>query len=317
MVVLGFAALGYLSIVVLILIGSGWPAPSSFDLGYTAGFAAMTTSAFAVGSLLGGVLPRWIAFPGAIVLALLAMVSDGWQNGELRWRNVTGSSLTFDADYGTLGTSNPHIIVVTAAYAGTLALAAIMVTALARRGLRAIAVMLTFVVVVAGSATIATPLLNFVGSHATSFRSNTQLQCSGTDPRICLWPEQDATDGPALRAMLAAAYKKTGALGYPLTHSLSAGALDPEAGTAIGVDNSTRFDPDRAIVGFASGVIEHGACSKQPAHILQGNDQQAAEYGLAFLLGSETRDHLGIHNRAQAKEAVDKWFAERAYCGNR
>ncbi len=339
--VLGFAALGYLTIVVLVVVTSGWPLASSFDLGYTAGFAAMTLSAFGLGTLLGSALPRWLALPAGIALGLLAMISDGWQNGELRWRNVTGSALTFDADWGVPGTANLHITVVTAAYAAVFLTAAIVAVILRRRPLRLIALVVTLSLVIVGSVTISKPLLHYVGSRGSDFRGLSELHCAGSAPRICLWPEQDATVGTQMRTELSDLYRRSAALGIPVATTISSGVVDhPESVAAIWVSSSTR--PDRfSVTNFAEAVINQGSCLDQPERI-SPDDQSAATLGLSLLLGAtsdadiarttgittidpvtgkphhdtaaEIRDYYGIHTKAEAKAAVSKWFAERTTC---
>lgn len=340
--VLGFAAVGYLTIVVLTVIDSGWPTASAFDLGYTAGFAAMTVSAFALGSILGAALPRWLALPAGIGLGLLAMLSDGWQNGDLRWRNVTGSALTFDANWGIEGSSNTHITLVTAAYAAILLVATVVATALRPRPLRVVALVVTLGVVIGGSAAISTPLLEYVGARASAIRSNNELHCAGTAPRICLWPEQEATDGAQVRAAYTDAYRRTVALGYPVTATLTAGFSEqPDAAPAIPIDSTTHLDASLVAGRFAEAVIRHGTCPDQPSRVAP-DDESAATLGLALLLGATTnaeltniagvtlvnsvtgspdkldaaqiRDYFRIHTDAQAKAAVSKWFAERKAC---
>ncbi len=339
--VLGFAALGYLTIVVLVLVASGWPLASSLDLGYTAAFAAMTVSAFGLGTLLGSALPRLLALPAGIALGLLAMISDGWQNGELRWRNVTGSVLTFDADWGVPGTANLHITIVTAAYAAVFLTAATIAVAVRPRPLRVIALVSTLALVIVGSAMISKPLLHYVGSRGSDLRSLSELQCAGSVPRICLWPEQDATVGPQLRTELARLYQRTATLGFPVATTISSGLVNhPESVPAIWISSSTR--PDEVTTGyFAEGVIQQGACLDQPERV-GPDDQSAAVLGLSLLLGAtsdaevtrtagvtvddpitgrphedtaaEIRDYYGIHTEDEAKAAVSKWFAERTTC---
>ncbi len=336
--VLAFAAASYTVLVVLTLIGSGWPASSTVDLGYTVGFACMTISGFALGTLLGTVLPRVVAVPAAVALGLLAMISEGWQGGELRWRNVTGSALTFLGDGGVAGTSNLHITAVTAVYAGVLTIAAIAVVVIARPRIRVVAVAVVLSSIVLGSAAASGPLLSYVGRDAYNVRSDSQLHCSGTAPQICLWPEQDATDGPQLRATLTTAYHRVVALGIPTTQQLSAAYATPAGAT--GVWSSTRFDRNTVLVNYAAAVIAQGACLSQPARV-GVDDQSAASYGLSLLLGahadtaltktfqvvrvghdgnpytldpSKTRDYLGVHNREDALTAIGKWFDERALC---
>jgi len=339
--VLGFAAVGYLTIVTLVLAASGWPVTSSFDLGYTAGLAAMTLSAFGLGTLLGSALPRWIAFPGGIALGLVAMLSDGWQNGELRWRNVTGSALTFDADWGTAGTANLHIVVVTACYAAIFVIAAVTAAALHRRRVRTVVLVAALAVVVGGSASISGPLLTYVGTRAGDLRSTSELHCAGSAPRICLWPEQDATDGSQIRRQLTELFQRTAALGLPVPATISSGVVDhPESVSTIWVSSSTRAN--RLSVGaFAESVIQYRACDNQPKHV-NPDDRSAATLGLSLLLGAtsdaeitrtagvttvdpatgephvdsaaEVRDYWGIHDDADAKAAVTKWFSERSRC---
>jgi len=339
--VLGFAALGYLTIVVLVVVTSGWPLASSFDLGYTAAFAAMTVSAFGLGTLLGSALPRWLALPAGIALGLLAMISDGWQNGELRWRNVTGSVLTFDANWGAPGTANLHITVVTAAYAGIFLTAALIAVALRPRTLRVVALVTTLAVVIAGSALISQPLLHYVGSRGSDIRGLGELHCAGSAPRICLWPEQDATVGPQMRDELTDLYQRTEAFGFPVAATISSGIVDhPESVAAIWVSSSTRPD-SVSMRTFAEAVIGQGACVDQPKRV-NPDDQSAANLGLGLLLGgisdseiartagittvdpvtgkphqdtaAEIWDYYGIHTKAEAKDAVSRWFAERTTC---
>ncbi len=339
--VLAFAATSYLVLVVLTLIGSGWPTSSPLDLGYTASFAFMTISAFGVGKLLGTVLPRVIAVPAAVTLGLLAVISEGWQGGELRWRNVTGSALTFLGDAGVAGSSNLHITAVTAMYAGFLALATIGVVAIPRRRIRPVTVAAVFATVILGSAAASCPLLDYVGQDAYSIRSDSQLHCSGTAPRVCLWPEQDATDGAQVRATVAAAYQQIVKLGVPASPVTTA-AWTPPAGET-GVWSSTRFNKSTTLADYTQAVVAQGACLNQPSRV-GVDDQSAASYGLTWLIAgpsdpalahvfqmigttpggksytlgqSKTQDYLGVHNRQEALAAVTKWFDERALCPSR
>jgi hypothetical protein len=336
--VLAFAATSYLVLVVLTVIGSGWPSSSPFDLGYTAGFAFMTISAFGVGTLLGTVLPRAIAVPAAVTLGLLAMISEGWQGGELRWRNVTGSALTFLGDAGVAGSSNLHITAVTAMYAGFLALAAIGIVAIPRRRIRPVVATAVFATVLLGSTAASGPLLDYVGQDAYSIRSDSQLQCSGTAPRVCLWPEQDATDGAQVRATVAAAYQQIVKLGVPVSPVITA-AWTPPAGET-GVWSSTRFNKSTILADYTQAVVAQGACLNQPSRV-GIDDQSAASYGLTLLIAGpsdpalahvfhivrttqggepytlgqgKTQDYLGVHNREEALAAVTRWFGERVLC---
>ena len=336
--VLAFAATSYLTLVVLTLIGSGWPASSSVDLGYTAGFALMTISGFALGTLLGTVLPRVISVPAAVTLGLLAMISEGWQGAELRWRNVTGSAFTFLGDGGVAGTSNLHITAVTAMYAGVLVLAATAVVLIPLPRIRFVTVVVVLVSLVLGTAAASGPLLAYVGRDAYNVRNDSQLQCSGTAPQICLWPEQDATDGSQLRATLTDAYQRVVTLGIPTTPQLSAAYATPAGNT--GVWNSTRFDRNTVLVSYAAAVVAQGACLNQPSRV-GVDDQSAASYALGLLLlgpsddalaqsfqvvrigrdgrpyvldQSKTRNYLGIHNREDALTAISRWFGERTLC---
>jgi hypothetical protein len=339
--ILAFAAVGYLTVLVVTLAVSGWPVVSVVDLGFPAGFAGMTVGAFGLGALLGAALPRWIAAPAGIALGLLVMFSDGWQGAELRWRNVTGSGLTFASDYGALAGSSPHVVEVVAGFALVLTLLAVGVVALGRRWMRGVAAALSLALIVAGAAALARPLLDYVGSRPVVFRSDAALHCAGDAPRICLWPEQEETVGPGLRRLLTTTYARAVALDVPVPSTLSAGVTaTPDTDAALRVFSGTRPQlPAATVANLAEAIVFHDACTDHLT-TAQVDQRSAADFAMAMLLGdgsdavlaqsvtytvvtsggartltpAETRDRLGIHDAAEARAAVAMWFAERPVC---
>ncbi|MDQ4502647.1 hypothetical protein [Sinomonas sp. ASV322] len=106
-----------------------------------------------------------------------------------------------------------------------------------------------------------------VGAFAYQDRPESELECSGQRPRICLFPEQLASSDP--RPVLAAAFSRLEAAGMPLFMAVNAGVGDSNPTDAIAV----------VAVGIRSSEAEliHAAASAYTAP-LTGIDCGATDY---------------------------------------
>lgn len=308
-----FVGLGYVAAVGVQIAASGWPVTVSVDLLIPLAYFCMLLAALGIGSLVGTVMR---ALPAASV-ALLAL--GAWYllpfTVHREWGNVTGTVLVSDPvpglDYAVLP-SMVALVSVASITMAALALALIVVKV--TRGWLWFAVILTLssVGVMANARAIS-------GDWPASPYANRtdELICDGNEPRICLWPEQEAEAGELVRSTLNGAYLQALKLGIPLPHE-------------VRVDYGQSPHSDWIIINYAEQVMAQYACDMRDHPELsltfqppasRGQAEFSAQFGMELFLGADPstvasitlegmKDYANVHDLTQARAAVLAW-AER------
>ena len=307
--------LAHLATVVVVIATSGWPASSIVNPAIPAAVVAFAATAVGVGVIAGAVLPR--AWATLLTLALLAAWYLGaWTNYDIALRNLTGTNiLLFPAGIDRDVPPQALVSVLLTAI-GVVAVAVIVSATLRRRGrvVTALCAVLAAAVVVVSS--VASPTLTEAMSVP---RDTAELVCAGSQPSICLWPEQNASQRP----LIADAASTAVALGVPVPAVLSSGSTEGSLGSL------TRADADSVLNSAAAALV-------LPWRDDAGSvdDPFAVTYALALLFGAdsvavlpalgvvspetgrehrlttdEVQDRLGVHDTAEAQQLVEKWLA--------
>lgn len=340
--VLASLLLGYLVVVLLSLLTSGLPATGSPSaLIVPLAFAGLALGAVAVGFALGTVLAPVVAVPVAGVL-LYAWYSVPLDGAVLAWRNVTGAGLTQCCLWVDVV---PHQQAQLIAITSGAALAAISLLLVAvRAGVpRSVSFAGVAVAIVAILVAVA-PSVPALGQASQVARDLTELECEGTSPQVCLWPEQDAEYGPAIRPVVTQAFHRGVAAGLPMRAAVTpyVGGLSSgqEHGSPINAVSMRLGDSDAAILAsYGQAVYTSESCAAP--NVVDGPAfarEQGVQYAIALLLGAEpdtplphiehsveerltsiaytpaeVRTLLGVHNIAEARTTVNNWLAS---CGS-
>jgi len=334
-------AVGYLATIVAQLVASGVPVTANFDWRIPLVQLVLLAGALAFGALVGSALPRVLA---SALTAMLLVTWYGLMGGlNPAWSNLSGSTLMglnltlYDApSISSLGAA-----AVFAAGATVVALALIAVRAV--KGLTWFGLL---TVGVAAAVALSSPtLLAFATTGITDARDASAVECGGSEPEICLWPEQEAADGELVRETIGAAYARAKALGLPAPSRVSVVAN-------FGGDETSLYwrlttSADRLVMNYAQSLVHNNACEWQEsetntfvADSQLDNAVLSAEYATAVALGAEpdfaiptiqtggeasepatktltvdeARDHLGVGSQAQAREVSVAWFATAVDC---
>jgi len=305
----------YVVTVIVVISASGWPASTILNPAIPAVVVAFAATAVGVGVIAGAVLPRVWASAAALLL-LGTWYLGAWTNYDIALRNLTGTNiLLFPAGLDRDVPPQALVSVLLTAL-GVVAVAAIVTAIASRRG-RIVTVLFAMVAAAAVFvASVASPTL----SEAMNVpRDTTQLVCAGSQPSVCLWPEQDASQRP----LIADAASTAAALGVPVPAVLSSGSTEGSLGSLTSAD--------------ADGILNSAAAALvQPWRDDAGepDDVLAVTYGLALLFGAdsvavlpgisvvspttyiehrltpdEVQDRLGVHDIAEARQIVEKWLA--------
>ena len=339
--VLASLLLGYLVVVLLSLLVSGLPATGSPSaLIVPLSFAGLALGAVAIGVVLGAVLPPVMAVPvaGALLYAWYSMPLDG---AVLAWRNVTGAGLTQCCLWVDV-VPHPQAQLVAIASGAALTIITLLLVAVRPGVLRSVSFAGVAVAIVAILVAVA-PSVPALGQASQVGRDLTELQCEGTSPQVCLWPEQDAEYGPAIRPVVTEAFQRGVAAGLPMRAAVTpyVGGLSAgqEHGSPINAISMRLGDPDAAILAsYGQAVYTSESCAVPGA--VDGpafGREQGVQYAIALLLGAEpeaalphmehsveerltaiaytpteVRDLIGVHNIAEARTTVNTWLAS---CG--
>ncbi|TFD49298.1 hypothetical protein E3T55_11605 [Cryobacterium frigoriphilum] len=336
--VLATLLLGYLVVVLLSLLTSGLPATGSPSaLIVPLSFAGLALGAVAVGFALGAVLPPVVAVPvaGVLLYAWYSMPLDG---AALAWRNVTGAGLTQCCLWVDVV---PHPQAQLIAIVSGVALTAITLLLVAARPSMQRSVSFAGVAVSIMAILVAVaPSVSALGQASQVGRDLTELRCEGTSPQVCLWPEQDAAFGPAIRPVLTQAFERGVAAGLPMRAAVTpyvGGLSDGQRHESpINAVSMRLGDSDAAILAsYGQAVYASESCAVPGA--VDGPDfagEQGVHYAIALLLGAEpaaalpriehsveerlpsiaytpaeVRDLIGVHNIAEARTTVNNWLA--------
>jgi hypothetical protein len=342
--VLATLIFGYLLVLTLALATSGLPTAFAADaLLVPLSFFALALGALSVGLVFGILMPPAIGAPlVAVLLYAWYRMPESVGGSVLAWRDVTGSGITQCCLWlDVVPDPRAQLIAIVGGAAVTWIAAALM--ALQPGWKRAGASTLAALVVVLGL-TAAAPLVPQLGQRSVAQRPIAELQCEGTEPQICLWPEQQSEYRTGIREVITDAYRRGLAAGLPMratvTPYVNGLGEGQKAGSPINEVPMQLGDSDAEILkNYGQAVYASEAC---PA---AGDATSSAElyrdtgvrYAIALLLGSEeagalpvmdhsateglastrytpdeVRDLIGVHNTTEARATVDRWLAS---CG--
>jgi hypothetical protein len=332
--ILAFVAVSYVLIVIAELIASGWPLSWYGSVGIPLTYLAMTAGAIAFGYAIGSAMHPVIAVPGAVgIVVWCAGFVGAWPGDNFPWRNITGWNLMENGNLLFEGPV-PAGLLATSALAILLVVLASAVVAARPEGPRAVAVVLTLTLSIALYTSGSTWLTAHVGNASAAARSRTELVCTGSAPKICLWPEQRLADGSSPAPSLAADYWRAEALGLPVATTIT--SFDGTIGsTQIGSPHSTTEviwqEPAETraqfAVDYATTLTAEPNCGNVPVQFNARRDE-AATYAAAMLFGDSnanltrefgwskvghplttrgTQDYYGVHNPAEARAALASW----------
>ncbi len=340
--VLAGLLVGYLLVILLSLLASGLPAtgaPSALIVPLS--FAGLALGAVAVGFVLGNLLPPVIAAPLAGVL-LYAWYSMPLGGSVLAWRNVTGAGLTQCCLWVDV-VPHPQAQLIAIASGASITGITLMLFALRPGVLRSVSTAAAALSIAAILVAVA-PSVPELGQTSQVGRDLTQLQCEGTTPQVCLWPEQEADFGTEIRPVVAQAFRRGVAAGLPMRSAVTpyVGGLSAgqERGSPINEVSMRLGDSDAEILAsYGQAVYASESCAVP--HAVESAEfvrQVGVQYAIALLLGAEpaaalphmehsveerlsliaytpdeVRDLIGVHNIAEARNAVDRWLAA---CGS-
>ncbi|TFD65364.1 hypothetical protein [Cryobacterium ruanii] len=340
--VLASLLLGYLVVVLLSLLVSGLPATGSPSaLIVPLSFAGLALGAVAIGFALGTVLPPVVAVPvaGALLCAWYSMPFDG---AVLAWRNVTGAGLTQCCLWVDV-VPHPQAQLIAIASGAALAVITLLLVAVRPGMLRSVSFVGVALSIVAILVAVA-PSVPALGQASQIGRDLTELQCQGTSPQVCLWPEQEAEFITAIRPVVTQAFQRGVAAGLPMRAAVTpyVGGLSDgqEHGSPINKVSIRLGDSDAAILAsYGQAVYASESCAVPDS--VDGpvsGREVGVQYAIALLLGAEpaaalphmehsveerltsiaytpaeVRDLIGVHNIAEARTTVNDWLAS---CGS-
>lgn len=307
--------IAYLLTVMGVIAVSGWPASSIVNPAIPAAIVAFAATAVGVGVIAGAVLSRWWA-TGVTLVLLGTWYLGAWTNYDISLRNLTGTNILLFPAGLDRDVSPEAVVSVLLTAVGVVAVATV-VSATARRRARIVtvlsAVLAAIAVVVAMAAS---PTLTEAMSVP---RDPAQLVCAGSQPSICLWPEQDASQRP----LVADAVATAASLGVPVPAVLASGSTEGSLGSL------TRTDADSVLNSAAAALVLPWRDDAGEA-----DDALAVTYALALLFGAdsvavlpgmsvvspstyvehrltpdEVQSRLGVHDAVEARAVVEAWLA--------
>ncbi|MBC7762329.1 MAG: hypothetical protein H7201_11150 [Candidatus Saccharibacteria bacterium] len=336
--ILATLLLGYLVVVLLTLLTSGLPATGTPGaLIVPLSFAGLALGAVTVGFALGAALPPVVAVPvaGVLLYAWYSMPLDG---AVLAWRNVTGAGLTQCCLWVDVV---PHPQAQLIAIVSGAALTAItLLLVAARPGIHRSLSFAGVAVSIAAILLAVAPSVSALGQATLVGRDLTEVQCEGKAPQVCLWPEQDAEFGPAIRPVITQAFDRGVAAGLPMRAAVTpyvAGLSDGQQHESpINALSMRLGDSDAAILAsYGQAVYASESCTVPSAiDDPQFAGELGVQYAIALILGAEpatalphiehsaearlppiaytpaeVRDLIGVHNITEARTTVNNWLA--------
>ena len=336
--VLATLLVGYLLVVLLSLLVSGLPAAGSPNaLIVPLSCAGLAVAAVAIGVVLGNMMPRVVAVPlaGVLLYAWYWVPLDGTVPA---WRNVAGAGLTQSYLWIDV-VPNPQAQLIAITSGAAITGISLLLLALRPGQLRLVSAAAAALSVVAVLLVVA-PSVPAHGHAGQVGRDLADLQCAGTAPRVCLWPEQEAGFGTEIRPVVTSAFRRGVAAGLPMRSAVTpyVGGLSDgqELGSPINEVSMRLGDSDAAILAsYGQAVYASESCATPD--IVDGvgfGRELGVHYAIALLLGAEpaaalpriehsveagltptaytpdeVRDLIGVHNRAEARSAVKSWLA--------
>jgi hypothetical protein len=332
--ILAFVAVSYVLIVIAELIASGWPLSWYGSVGIPLTYLAMTTGAIAFGYAIGCAVHPVIAVPGVLgIVVWCAGFVGAWPGNNFPWRNITGWNLMENGNLLFEGPV-PAGLVATCALAILLIVLASAVVAAKPEWPRAVAVVLTLTLSIALYTNGSPWLTAHVGNDFAAARSRSELVCTGSAPRVCVWPEQRLADGSNPAPALVADYWRAEALGLPVATTITpfAGIIgndqisSPHSATEI-IWQAPGESRTQLAVDYATTLTAEPNCGNLPVQFNLRRDE-AATYAAAMLFGDSTanltqefgwsrvghplttrgtQDYYGVHNPTEARTALASW----------
>ena len=317
-----FTAVGYIIAVVVVVVRGGLMWMPVASLFIVLAQWAMILVAFAIGQLLGAVLPR--------VLVIFAAPAATWFFAGLLFTSQTawniapqgfyrGIAFVFDVEPYT----RVYLI------AGIVIAASVLVVTVRPFWAKLLPVAVLAVVCILVSVQPAPPPFQVAAVE----RSRAELVCSSIEPVVCLWPEQEAAFGPSLRAQMAEAYAVAGTLGLPVD-SPGPGSVARYAMTGLphpddNWENASElglgtvgFGPDDLLPLYAYTMTS--CCWQEPT--VGDGEYSAVSYAASILLGVPPERALpavvdpytgqrnfepsGVPDRKAAQTLVHDWLTD-------
>jgi hypothetical protein len=326
--ILAVVALGYLAAVFAQLAVSGLPLTLTTNLGIPLAYACLSAGAISLGYALGSVVQVAVSAPVAflVVAGYFRVVPNGWQNLTGGSVMQTGYTLYHEVLPGSLVSMT--VIGLAVVGMGCLVVAA---RPILPRLLTLGAVLLASVAIVP---LVGAPALAAVGTGSSLARDPAQLVCSGTDPEICLWPEQDAEGGAEIREAHTDAYRDARALGVGVpSHIASEWGYGYDRPDSTGLAWRYSQSPDELLVNYAVvALLPSFSCHAARTDVSHPRAQQVVTYAFALAIGAdgtlamptlsavtegddaplgfaESQDYLGVHDLAEARTVLRDWVA--------
>ncbi len=260
----------------------------------------------AFGYVVGRALPIIAAVPlvaVAVYLAFVVPLSLG--EGEFAPRHIIGFHVNccfIDTEPAAVGIAAPAL------FWGAIAVAGLVTAAYIRRIWVPATVTITAATVMFAALT---PLVAALDVDASQPRPEQLLRCTGTAPRLCLWPEHETA-----RTTMQTAVTK-------VARGLTAvGAILPEEATekypaAWTVVSNEDFTPQQALWSAAAGLASEPlpACARASGEWPMGQYQPAMAAWVAFRAGvgdDDVEASLSAEDVAEARRVLAKQPAEQA-----
>ena len=342
--VLATVIVGYLLVLAVALITSGLPAAFDPDaLLVPLSFLALSLGALSIGFLFGSLMPPAIAAPlVAVLLYAWYRMPESVNGSVLAWRDVTGFGITQCCLWlDVVPDPRAQLIAIVGGAAVTWIAAALVVVrpGWRRAGASALTASLIVTTLVA-----AAPLVPQLGERSVAQRPLAELKCEGTEPQICLWPEQRSEYRTEIHRVITDAYRRGLAAGLPMratvTPYVNGLGEGQKSGSPINEVPLRLGDSDAEILtNYGQAVYASEACPSEGDATSQAElyRRLGVQYAIALLLGSgeadalpvmdhsateglastrytrdEVRDLIGVHNTTEARTTVDQWLAS---CG--
>jgi hypothetical protein len=319
------------------LIVAGVPLTADGNALIPLALLSMSVGTIAVGYAVGAVIHPILAVPSLLGCVFWWFLTPTWVgNHPLQWSNITGYNL-FSYPPGLESTAVPQALLVVPIASLVAVLASVIVVACRVATARRLVAAAVTAALIASGIFLSPPLLKFVGGNLTATRSAAGLLCSGSAPRVCLWPEQQAQAGAAARAVLTSAYNRATAAGLVEPATISAVVSDPAPIARTGILATASpstfnwagpLDKTALTASYAVGLADASACVDKTTN----RQLLAAEYATALTLGvpegralpsigfryrgfdhdviltkTQTVRYLGVTSKPQAQVIAANW----------
>ncbi|QTX03963.1 hypothetical protein [Agromyces archimandritae] len=336
----GACALGFISVLAL-QSAIALPAPPNTSAALLLVVAVVqTVTAISIGAALGMLLPAPLA-TGLALFGLLAWaVYPNTDPENVSWRNITGyalfgccDSFAYAPDWKAL--LGPLLV-------GLAAIAAFLFTA---GGTHRSVTAPSSAVVLSAGVIAALTIVSGTGPTGATARTPSDLVCRGTDPSICLFPEQWASSNATIiEASFRDAYRSATDHDIDIPSRVSGAILHadgrgPDSETLVGVvDTAGR---DTIIKTYADAVIASSrTCPESDWAEGQLPPETISGYALAMLMGGDASgvlpdqaisvnmevgtalssqqviDMLAIRSVNDAESSARGWFTAQAICAD-